>query len=55
MFAADPVSVVVADTCLVLLQDILDVDIPLTDYVNGHYPHNLLDQGRARKCVKRWS
>lgn len=47
MFAADPVSVVVADTCLVLLQDILDVDIPLTDYVNGHYPHNLLDRAKS--------
>jgi hypothetical protein len=44
MFAAEPANVVVADTCLVLLQDILDVDIPLTDYVNGNYPHNLLNR-----------
>jgi hypothetical protein len=41
----DPTSppiIVVADTCLVMLQDTLDTDISLADYISGHYPDNLL-------------
>jgi hypothetical protein len=39
MFApGQEVTIVVSDTCLVMLQDILDVDIPLTDYLGGGYP-----------------
>ncbi len=35
-------SIVVADTCLVAVQDILDVDIPLNDYLSGAYPAKLI-------------
>jgi hypothetical protein len=35
-------SIVVADTCLVMLQDLLDVDIPLSEYVTGGYPLKLV-------------
>ena len=33
------VTIVASDTCSVMLQDILDVDIPLTDYLSGAYPN----------------
>jgi hypothetical protein len=35
-------SIVVADTCLVMVQDLLDVDIPLSEYVTGGYPLKLV-------------
>jgi hypothetical protein len=35
-------SIVVADTNLVMLQDILDADIPLSEYLNGGYPEKLI-------------
>jgi hypothetical protein len=35
-------SIVVADTCLVMAQDLLDVDIPLSEYVTGGYPLKLV-------------
>jgi len=39
MFApGQEVTIVAADTCFVMLQDILDVDIPLSDYLSGAYP-----------------
>ncbi len=41
---ASPPSIVVADTCLVLLQDSLGTDITLADYIGGHYPDNLLSK-----------
>jgi hypothetical protein len=31
-------SIVVADTNLVMVQDILDSDVPLSEYFNGGYP-----------------
>ncbi len=35
-------SIVVADTCLVAVQDILDVDLPLSEYLSGGYPEKLI-------------
>ncbi|HUO28737.1 MAG TPA: hypothetical protein VMU80_05955 [Bryobacteraceae bacterium] len=35
-------DIVVADTCLVAIQDILDLDISLTDYRSGGYPDKLI-------------
>ncbi len=35
-------SIVVADTNLVMIQDILDVDIPLSKYLDGGYPDKLI-------------
>lgn len=35
-------SIVVADTNLVMVQDILDADIPLSEYLNGGYPEKLI-------------
>jgi LPXTG-motif cell wall-anchored protein len=35
-------SIVVADTCMVMLQDILDVDVSLSEYLNGGYPEKLI-------------
>lgn len=34
-------NIVMADTCLVMLQDILDVDVPLGEYLKGGYPEKL--------------
>ena len=31
-----------ADTCMVMLQDILDVDVPLKEYLRGGFPEKLL-------------
>ena len=39
-----PPSIVVADTCLVMLQDTLGTDISLADYIGGQYPDNLLSK-----------
>jgi hypothetical protein len=36
-------SIVVADSCRVVMQDILNVDIPLPDYGNGSFPAHLID------------
>jgi hypothetical protein len=36
-------SVVVADTNLVMVQDILDTDIPLSEYLTGGYPGKLIE------------
>jgi hypothetical protein len=41
---ASPPSIVVADTCLVMMQDTLGTDISLDDYIGGHYPENLLSK-----------
>jgi len=41
---SSPPSIIVADTCLVLLQDSLGTDITLADYIGGHYPDNLLSK-----------
>jgi hypothetical protein len=35
-------SLVLADTCMVMVQDILDTDVPLTDYLGGGYPEKLI-------------
>jgi hypothetical protein len=37
-----PVGIVVADTCLVMLQDVLHTDVLLADYSNRQYPENIL-------------
>jgi len=43
LFAArHQTSIVLADTDLVIIQDILDADIPLREYVNGGYPEKLI-------------
>jgi len=42
-------SIVAADTNLVMIQDILDVDIPLQEYLNGGYPEELLRNVSDRK------
>jgi hypothetical protein len=39
---SQPVGVVVADTCLVMLQDVLHTDVLLADYSNRQYPDNIL-------------
>ena len=39
-----PTDIVVADTCLVMLQDLLHSDIPLSEYINGEYPANVLSR-----------
>ena len=36
-------SIVVADTNLVMVQDILDTDIPLSEYLKGGYPEKLIE------------
>jgi hypothetical protein len=36
-------NIVVADSCLAAIQDILDVDIPLSDYLSGAYPGKLVE------------
>ncbi len=39
MFApGQDVTIVASDTCFVMLQDILDLDIPLSEYLSGAYP-----------------
>lgn len=35
-------SIVVADSCLSLIQDSLGVDVSLADYISGHFPEDLL-------------
>ena len=40
--SGQPAGVVVTDTCLVMLQDILHTDIKLSDYVSRQYPETLL-------------
>jgi hypothetical protein len=42
-------SIVVADTCLVIIQDILDVDIPLSEYLRGGYPEKLIQSVSNRQ------
>jgi hypothetical protein len=36
-------NIVVADSCLAAIQDILDLDIPLSDYLSGAYPGKLIE------------
>ena len=36
-------TIVVADTCLVMLQDLLDVDVPIRDLVGSSAPSKILD------------
>jgi hypothetical protein len=44
MFTDSDTSIVVADTCLVMLQDILDFDVPLSEYLSGRFPGDFLDK-----------
>jgi hypothetical protein len=44
LFKAHSSNIVVADSNLVMLQDILHTDIELPDYLDGQYPGNLLDK-----------
>ena len=37
-----PAEIVVADSCLVMLQDFLHTDISLDEYVHGQFPGNRL-------------
>ena len=52
MFSGSATSIVVADTCLVMLQDILDIDVPLPEYVSGRFPGSLLDKVPNRSLRK---
>jgi hypothetical protein len=38
-----PTGIVVADSCLVILQDVLHTDLSLADYLNRQYPEKLLN------------
>jgi hypothetical protein len=50
MFApGQEVTIVASDTCFVMLQDILDLDIPLSDYLSGAYPLKLISSVHDRK------
>src|ERR1700683_474663 len=42
--SGQPAGVVVADTCLVMLQDILHTDISVADYLSHQYPEELLNK-----------
>ena len=42
--SGQPAEVVVADTCLVMLQDILHTDISVADYLSRQYPEELLNK-----------
>ncbi len=44
IFSPPETNIVVADTCLVMLQDMLNTDIQLSDYLDGKYPGSLLDK-----------
>ena len=44
MFSGSGTSIVVADTCLVMVQDILDIDVPLSEYLSSRFPGSLLDK-----------
>ncbi len=44
LFKAHSSNIVVADSNLVMLQDILHTDIELPEYLDGQYPGNLLDK-----------
>lgn len=46
--AGQPAGVVIADTCLVMLQDILHTDISVADYVSLQYPEELLNKAPGR-------
>jgi hypothetical protein len=43
-FAGQTTHIVAADTCLVMMQDILDTDISLAQYLSKDFPHNILQQ-----------
>jgi len=50
MFApGQEVTIVASDTCFVMLQDILDLDIPLNDYLGGAYPLKFISSVQDRK------
>ena len=50
MFASgQEVTVVASDTCFVMLQDILDLDIPLSEYLSGAYPLKFISSVHDRK------
>jgi hypothetical protein len=44
---AQPTNIVVSDTCLVMLQDILDTDIALEEYLSPRYPNNVLSRAKG--------
>ena len=50
LFGSDqPAAVVVADTCLVMLQDVLHTDIQVGDYLSRHYPEELLNKAPGKE------
>ena len=50
MFApGQEVNIVTSDTCFVMLQDILDLDMSLSDYLSGAYPLKLIASVHDRK------
>jgi hypothetical protein len=42
-------NIVIADSCLVVIQDILKVDIPLTEYLSGAYPDKLIQSAPSKE------
>lgn len=48
IFASDvPVSIVVADTNLVVLQNVLHTDISIDEYISKDYPQNILNKASS--------
>lgn len=44
--------IVVADSCLSLLQDALGIDVSLADYISGHFPEDLLQTVKNNELRK---
>jgi len=47
--AGQKTDVILSDSCLAALQDILDTDIPLADYLSGAYPGKLIQSVTDRQ------
>ena len=43
----EPLNIVVSDTCLVMLQDILGTNLAVEDYLSDRYPKNVLLRAKA--------
>lgn len=48
IFSSQPTTIVVSDTCMVMLQDILDTDISLENYLSGPYPGDVLAKAKDK-------
>jgi hypothetical protein len=42
--ASQPTEIVVSDTCMVMLQDVLGTDVSAADYAGGRFPENALNR-----------